>query len=240
MTSALWYAVAAALGNVAGGLCVVRGIRVGLQLIEGLLAFGAGFMLSVAIVEVLPEAFQRGGGSAAGFVLLGYLLVHLTQHTATQHFHFGEETHAVTKVAGMTALIGLLLHTFFDGVAIASGFAVSGQLGVLLFLAVLLHKLPEGVTICSLQVKAGRSAGQAIGSAAVLGAATILGVLLTNAVAPLAAHGLALAAGVTIYVAASNLVPEFQGKAGWRLPLAFFLGAGGFFGVREILVLASS
>ncbi len=240
MSSALLYAVAAALGNVAGGLCAVRGIRLGLQLIEGLLAFGAGFMLSVAIVEVLPEAFARGGESAAGFVLLGYLLVHLTQHTATQHFHFGEETHAVTKVAGMTALIGLLLHTFFDGVAIASGFAVSGQLGILLFLAVLLHKLPEGVTICSLQVRAGRSAAQAIGSAAILGAATIFGVLLTNAVALLAAHGLALAGGVTIYVAASNLVPEFQGKRGWQLPLAFFLGAAGFFGVREVLRLASS
>ncbi len=238
MSGALLYAVAAALGNVAGGLCAVRGIKLGLRLIEWVLAFGAGFMLSVAIVEVLPEAFQRGGGSAAGFVLLGYLLVHLTQHTATQHFHFGEETHAVTKVAGMTALIGLLLHTFFDGVAIASGFAVSGRLGVLLFLAVLLHKLPEGVTICSLQVAAGRSAGQAIGSAAILGAATILGVVLTNAVAPLAAHGLALAGGVTIYVAASNLVPEFQGKKGWQLPLAFFVGAAGFFGVRALLTAA--
>jgi ZIP family zinc transporter/zinc and cadmium transporter len=235
MTAALWYALAAAAGNLAGGLCAVRGIQLGLKLIEGLLAFGAGFMLSVAIVEVLPEAFARGGQSAAAYVLAGYLAVHLTQHTATQHFHFGEETHAVTKVAGVTALIGLLLHTFFDGVAIASGFAVSGQLGALLFLAVLLHKLPEGVTICSLEIKAGRSAGQAIGSAAILGAATILGVLLTNAVAPLATHGLALAGGVTIYVAASNLVPEFQAKKGWQLPLAFFLGAAGFFGVREML-----
>jgi len=235
VTSAFLYALAAALGNVAGGLCAVRGIKLGLRLIEGLVAFGAGFMLSVAIVEVMPEALARGGTGAAGLVLLGYLLVHLTQHTATEHFHFGEETHAVTKVAGVSALLGLLLHTFFDGVAIASGFAVSGQLGVLLFLAVLLHKLPEGVTVCSLQVAAGRSAGQAIGSAGILGAATILGVLLTSTVAPLATHGLALSAGVTIYVGASNLVPEFQGKPGWRLPTAFFLGAAGFFGARALL-----
>lgn len=240
MTIALLYALAAALGNVAGGLCAVRGVKLGLQLIEGLVAFGAGFMLSVAIVEVLPEALGRGGTGAAGVVLLGYLLVHLTQHTATEHFHFGEETHAVTRAAGATALLGLLLHTFFDGVAIASGFAVSGQLGVLLFLAVLLHKLPEGVTICSLQVAAGRTGGQAVGSAAVLGAATILGVLLTDTVAPLAAHGLALSAGVTVYVGASNLVPEFQGKPGWRLPLAFFLGAGGFFAARGLLERVAS
>jgi ZIP family zinc transporter/zinc and cadmium transporter len=235
MTAALWYAFAAALGNVAGGLCAVRGVKLGLKLIEGLVAFGAGFMLSVALVEVLPEALERGTAAAPAIVLLGYLLVHLTQHTATQHFHFGEETHVVTRAAGTSALIGLLLHTFFDGVAIASGFAVSGQLGVLLFLAVLLHKLPEGVTICSLEVAAGRSAGRAVGSAAILGGATVLGVLVTDGIAVLAAHGLALSAGVTIYVGASNLVPEFQGKSGWRLPAAFFAGAAAFFAARALL-----
>ena len=237
MSAALWYALAAALGNVAGGLCLVRGIKLGLKLIVGLVAFGAGFMLSVAIVEVLPEAFDAGGSAAAGFVLLGYLLVHLTQHTVTEHFHFGEETHVVTRAAGTTALIGLLLHTFFDGVAIASGFAVSGELGLLLFLAVLLHKLPEGVTICSLQVAAGRTVRQAVAAAGVLGLATLVGVIVTSGVRFLAVHGLALSGGVTLYVGASNLVPEFQGKPGWRLPVAFFSGALVFFVTREGLRL---
>jgi len=77
--------------------------------------------------------------------------------------------------------------------------------------------------------------GRAVASAAILGAATVLGVLVTDGVAVLAAHGLALSAGVTIYVGASNLVPEFQGKPGWRLPAAFFLGAGGFFAARALL-----
>jgi ZIP family zinc transporter/zinc and cadmium transporter len=231
----LVFALIAASANVAGGLAVTQSAKRGLKVIEGFVAFGAGYMLAIAFAEVLPEAIERGGSSAAVFVLLGYLLVHLSQHTLTPHFHFGEATHRVSHSAGVSALIGLLLHTFFDGVAIASGFAVSGQLGMLLFLAVLLHKLPEGVTICSLQVAAGRSSGQAVGSAAILGVATILGVLLTNAVAPLATHGLALAAGVTLYVGASNLVPEFQGKPGWRLPLAFFLGAAGFFAARALL-----
>ena len=237
MNTALWYAIAAAAGNVLGGVAVARSARAGLRFIEGLVAFGAGFMLSVAIVEILPEAFARGGGSAAVYVLFGYLLVHLSQHTATEHFHFGEETHQVTRVAGLTALIGLLLHTFFDGVAIASGFAVSSELGLLVFFAILLHKLPEGVTISSLQMAVGRSRGQAVGAAAVLGVATVAGVLLTDAVGFLAAHGLALSAGVTIYVAASNLVPEFQAKPGWRLPAAFFAGAAVFFLTREGLRL---
>src|SRR5207253_1798195 len=81
-------------------------------------------MLAVALVELLPEAFARSGAAAPGLVLAGYLAVHLTQHTLTPHFHFGEETHAVNRVAGTSALVGLLLHTFFDGVAIASAFLV--------------------------------------------------------------------------------------------------------------------
>ncbi len=127
------------------------------------------------------------------------------------------------------------MHTFFDGVAIASGFLVSGRLGILLFLAVLLHKLPEGVTIASVMVAGGQSRGRAVGGAAVLGVATMLGVLLTEQVAPLARHGLALSAGVTLYVAASNLVPEFQAKRGWLTALAFFGGALAFFVTERLL-----
>jgi ZIP family zinc transporter/zinc and cadmium transporter len=168
-------------------------------------------------------------------VLVGYLLVHLSQHTLTPHFHFGEETHAVSRKAGVSALVGLLLHTFFDGVAIASGFAVSSELGLLLFIAIFLHKLPEGVTISSIQVAGGTTPARALGSAALLGAATVLGVLLTEYVGFLVEHGLALSAGVTIYVGASNLVPEFQGKRGWKLPAAFFLGAGTFFLTQQLV-----
>jgi ZIP family zinc transporter/zinc and cadmium transporter len=120
-------------------------------------------------------------------------------------------------------------------VAIASGFLVSARLGVLMFLAVLVHKLPEGVTIASVMLAGGQSRARAIGAAAVLGLATILGVLLTDVVEPLTRHGLALSAGVTVYVAASNLVPEFQAKRGWLTALAFFGGAVGFFLAERLL-----
>ena len=235
MSSALLYALVAALGNVLGALAVVRRAARGLRLIEHFVAFGAGFMLAVAIVEILPEAFVRSGRAAPALVLAGYLAVHLTQHTLTPHFHFGEETHHVNALAGTSALVGLLLHTFFDGVAIASAFLVGPQLGVMVFVAIFLHKLPEGVTISSLYLAVGRSAGQAVGAAALLGVATLAGVLLTDYVGFLVRHGLAVSAGVTIYVAASNLVPEFQGKRGWRLPLAFFTGAATFFATKLIL-----
>ena len=181
------FAVAAALGNVVGALAVVRHERRSLQFIDACLAFGAGFMLAVALLGVMPEVLRDSAGAAI-YVLLGYLAVHLAQHVVTPHFHFGEETHRVSRSAGISALLGLTLHTFFDGVAIASGFLVSGQLGILLFLAVLLHKLPEGVTIASVMVAGGQSRGRAIGGAVALGAATVLGVILTERMAPGAPH----------------------------------------------------
>lgn len=235
MSSALTYALVAAGANLLGALAVTRRAAKSLRVIEHTVAFGAGFMLALAFVEILPEAFARSGAAAPALVLVGYLLVHLTQHALTPHFHFGEETHAVHPHTGTSALVGLLLHTFFDGVAIASAFLVSPRLGVLVFFAIVLHKLPEGVTISSLMLAGGRTGGQAVRAALILGAATVTGVLLTGWVSFLVAHGLALSAGVTIYVAASNLVPEFQGKAGWRLPTAFFAGAGAFYVTRLLL-----
>lgn len=229
------YALVAALGNVVGALAVTRRAALELRVIEHLLGFGAGFMLSVAIIELLPEAFSRSGGLAPALVLSGYLAVHLTQHTVTPHFHFGEETHTITPIAGTSALVGLLLHTFFDGVAIASAFLVRPQLGLLVFIAILLHKLPEGVTISSIMMAGGRTRGRAVGAAALLGIATLLGVVVTDYVAFLIQHGLAIAAGVTIYVAASNLVPELQGKRGWTLQAAFFAGAVVFFFTKTVL-----
>jgi zinc transporter ZupT len=232
--SPIGFAVAAALGNLAGALAVVQHERRSLRVIDACLAFGAGFMLAVAVLGVMPEVLRDTPGEAV-YVLLGYLAVHLAQHVLTPHFHFGEETHRVSARTGISALFGLTVHTFFDGVAIASGFLVSGRLGILLFLAVLLHKLPEGVTIASVMVAGGRSRTQALGAAAVLGGATVLGVLLTEQVGGLARHGLAISAGVTLYVAASELVPEFQAKRGWLTALAFFGGAAGFFAAERLL-----
>jgi len=205
--------------------------------IEHSVAFGAGFMLAVCLIEIIPEALARGGATAPLLVLAGYLAVHLTQHTVTPHFHFGEETHTVNAVAGSSALVGLLLHTFFDGVAIASAFLVGRELGLLVFVAIALHKLAEGVTISSLMLAGGRPARAAVEAAGLLGIATVAGVLLTDHLGFLVRNGLALSGGVTLYVAASNLVPEFQGKPGWRLPVAFFAGAGTFY-LTRLLVAA--
>lgn len=231
------YALAAALANVVGALAVTSRARWSVRALETMIAFSAGFMIAVAITDLLPEAIERGGRSAAIVALVGYLLVHFTQHTLARHFHFGEETHEVNELVSLSALAGLLLHTFVDGVAIASAFEVSRELGVLVFVAILLHKFPEGLAISSLFLAAGASRTKALLAAAALGLATLIGVAVTGSAPLLGEYGLALAAGVTLYVAASNLVPEFQAKHGWRLPLSFFVGCGSYFLARGAIRL---
>ena len=232
---AILYALVAGVGNVLGAVAVTWRRRWSVQALDTMLALAAGFMVSVSLISLLPEALARRGADAALVALLGYLLVHLTQHALVQHFHFGEETHEVSQVVGMSALAGLMLHTFVDGVAIASGFHVSEALGLLVFFAILLHKFPEGLAISSLFLAGGASRLKALGAAAALGVTTVLGVLATGVVDLLADYGLALAAGVTLYVATSNLVPEFQGKPGWRLQVSFFIGCGMYFGARLVV-----
>jgi ZIP family zinc transporter/zinc and cadmium transporter len=65
--------------------------------------------------------------------------------------------------------------------------------------------------------------------------ATVLGALVTPAIASLARYGLALAAGVTIYVAASNLIPESQRERGLIVPGSVFLGVVAFYLARLLL-----
>jgi ZIP family zinc transporter/zinc and cadmium transporter len=233
--AALGFAVLAALANLAGAAAVASRRRWSVRTLDAMVAVSAGFMIAIAIADVLPEAIERGGRGAGVIAVVGFLLVHLTQHVLARHFHFGEETHHVTPVVSASALVGLLLHTFVDGVAIASGFAVSRELGVLLSVAILLHKLPEGLAISSLFLAAGLGRGRALGAGALLGAATLAGVLVTELTAVAAGVGLALSGGVTLYVAACNLVPEFQAKPGWRLPLAFFAGSALYFAARAAI-----
>jgi ZIP family zinc transporter/zinc and cadmium transporter len=236
--SALLYALAAAGANLAGGLLITGHSRGGRNAQHLLIAFGAGFMLATAFVGMVPEAIAGSGQAAAIGILVGYLLEHLTQHVLTPHFHFGEETHQHEMVdpwVGIAALLGLVLHTFFDGVAIASGFRVGSWLGLLVFLAILLHKIPEGVTVASIMLASGNSRGRALMAVAALGVSTVAGVLLTELVEPLARHGLAVSAGVTIYVAASNLIPEVQKGRKAAAAVAVLAGAALFVATFALL-----
>jgi zinc and cadmium transporter len=223
--------LSAALANVAGG-AVVSQRRWEQHYLKYFVALGAGFMLATSIVEMVPQSIELRGRSAGFLVLLGYLIVHLFEHTLSPHFHFGEETHKdefVQHHKSYSVLLGLIIHTFFDGIAIASGFLVSNWLGWVIFVAVFLHKLPEGFTVASVMLASGRSRRFAWASSIALGVATLVGVLTMTVTRGAVGVGLPLSAGVTIYVAASDLMPEVNKEPGVKMALIVFLGVAALF-----------
>jgi zinc and cadmium transporter len=238
MLLALLLGLTAAAANVLGGLLIARR-QWSRQYLKYFIALGAGFMLATALIEMIPESLKLRGDSTSFFfgsanavflfVLAGYFLVHFFEHTVAPHFHFGEETHheQISHAhASYAALLGLLIHTFFDGVAIASGLLVSTWLGGVVFVAIFLHKIPEGFTVASLMLASGQSRRAAFTSSAILGGATLAGVGLMFALRSSVADALPLSAGVTLYVAASDLIPEVNHEPGVGMAVLVFLGVG--------------
>ena len=229
--------VIAALADVAGGLVLVRARGVE-RYLRYFVALGAGFVMATALLEMAPESLRLSPSLGPVLVMAGYCVVHLLEHTITSHFHFGEETHHdefVSARTGYSVLGGLSVHALFDGVAIGSGFVVNNALGWLIFLAVFLHKAPEGFTMASVMMASGRSRTAAFYSAVALAAATVAGVAVIEMAPALLPYGLPISAGVALYVGASDLVPEVNREPGIRMALVFFLGVAGFLMLRVML-----
>ncbi len=218
----------AAAADLIGGLLIVYR-QWSRHYLKYFVALGAGFMLATVFLEMVPESLRlkQSASLVAILVLGGYLLVHFCEHTLAPHFHFGEEIHKeeVTAYgAGYAAVLGLSIHTFFDGVAIASGLLVSAWLGSVIFVAIFLHKFPEGFTVASLMLASGQSRRVALFSSAILGAATLAGVALMFLLHAEVGVALPLSAGVTLYVAASDLIPEVNREPGVAMAIVVFLG----------------
>src|SRR5437868_9471639 len=197
------FALAAALANIVGGV-IVTSNKWARQSLRYFIALGSGFMLGTVFLEMLPESIALTT-SAPALVLLGYLLVHMFEHTFASHLHFGEETHhdeVVNPVVGISAFVGVLVHTFFDGVAIAAGFIVSPSVGMLIFLAVLLHKIPDGFTISSIIITSGHSKKSALAAATALGLSTLLGFLAVPLLGGSGSYAFPVSTGPPSYVSA--------------------------------------
>jgi len=229
--------LSAALANSVGGWILVRR-QWERHYLKYFVSLGSGFMLSTAILEMVPESIHLSAQYAPILILCGYCLVHFFEHTLTAHFHFGEETHAeqfLHSHKSYTVMLALLVHALFDGIAIGSGFLVSKSLGLLIFFAIFLHKIPEGFTVGSVMLASGKSKMTAVNAAAGLGAATVLGVLAMHSLQSMIGLGLPLSAGVTIYVAASDLVPEVNKEPGLAMAFTFFAGVAMVFALERWL-----
>lgn len=227
----LLFGVTAALAEILGGILVLSRPTWPKKTQETLLALGAGFIIALVFFKLIPVSIETLGEAAALYLVIGFSLIHFFEHSLVRHLHFGEETHAhvmVSKVASVSAFSGLLIHAFFDGFTISVGMQFDFLLGLLVFCGVLLHKVPEGLTIGSIMLAGGYSRRAVFFSALGIGAATILGTssifVLSTVSREMLGIAFAISAGAAVYVGASDLIPEIN-KSERRIP-PFIVFAG--------------
>ena len=229
------FALVAASASIFGGIIVTyhKWAKTSLRYF---IALGSGFMLGTVFLEMMPASFELSP-NAPMLILLGYGIVHMFEHTFASHLHFGEEIHhdeVTNPVVGLSALVGMLVHTFFDGVAIGAGFEISSSFGFLIFVAIFLHKIPDGFTVSSILVSSGHSSGHAIAATIGLGVSTLLGVLAVHFAGSGVVYALPLSTGSTLYVAATDLMPEVNREAGVRMAFIVFAGMALFLAVQAV------
>jgi zinc transporter ZupT len=227
----LVYGLIAACAEVAGGLLVLFRPQWPRRVQEYLLGLSAGFILALVFLELVPESLRAVGSIAPLLMLGGYAFLHFFEHTVVGHLHFGEETHdevMLSRMASLTTVGGLIIHAFFDGFAISAGMQFNFFLGLLIFIAVALHKIPEGLTVATVMLAARLPRKTALTASITVGAATFLGVLsvflLANIDSKVVGMAFAFSAGIATYVGASDLIPEINHSRNRLIPLMVFAG----------------
>jgi ZIP family zinc transporter/zinc and cadmium transporter len=240
----IFYGLAAAAAELLGGALVLMRKEWPRRVQEYLLALSAGFILALVFLELVPESLHTIDDEAPLLMLLGYSVLHFFEHTLVGHLHFGEETHRdvmVSRVASISAFVGLSVHAFFDGFAISVGMQFDFYLGLLIFFAVLLHKIPEGLTIASVMLAAEHRQKTAFLASAAVAVATMLGVLAAMMVggidARMVGYAFAFSAGVATYVGASDLIPEINHSHNRVIPVLVFVGMLLFYAGSEVLAI---
>jgi zinc and cadmium transporter len=178
-----------------------------------LLSFAAGVLLATTFLELVPEAVEKAPGDGRIFMatlgaMIGFFLLERLLHG----FHEHEEIH--TAPSRWLILIGDGLHNFIDGVVIAASFAVSPEVGFLTTLAVAIHEIPQELADFTILVAGGFTLRQALvlnfasGITAVFGALAFIA--LESAVEGQIAWFMSTTAGMFIYIAAADLIPQLH------------------------------
>jgi len=190
---------------------------------QSLLSLSAGALLATAFMHLLPEAFEAGPSPSVLFAcLLGGLLFfflldkaelwHHGHEHGGQHAHDHPTTHQST--GGWAVLTGDSLHSFGDGVLIASAFLANGRLGWLAALAVLAHEVPHHMGDLVVLRQSSDSRQWALIKVSLAGAVTVLGgclgYFLVGYFEGALPYFLTIAASSFVYVALADLVPQLQ------------------------------
>jgi len=236
------FGLIAVIAEVLGGAVLLMRRQWPRRFQEFLLALGAGFLLALVFTELIPRSVETLGATAGLMVILGFATIHFFEHTVVGHLHFGEEVHQevmVSREASVSAFSGLFVHAFFDGLSISAGMQFEFFVGLLIFCAILLHKVPEGLTIASIMLTAGYSRRTVLLSSLGIGAATMIGVLMilifANVDVKVTGVAFAFSAGAAAYVGASDLIPEINRSENRVAPIVVFGGMLLFYITAKLL-----
>lgn len=229
MSIALGLAALTAIATALGGLLALKS-RDRLHLVLGL---SAGLLLGLVAFELLPEAFSHDAGEflnvpiTAVALIGGFMALHLFEKFSGGHepaeSEYGSEHRHAGNVAGTLGALAMAGHVLIDGIALGVAFQVSNELGIAVFVAVLVHAFSDGLNTVSLLIKSGNWTKRAILLLAVDAVARVGGAAIGSSIAlndDYIAIYLALFAGVLIYLATSHILPEAHSRHSSRWTLA--------------------
>jgi len=195
-----------------------------------LVAFAAGVMLTTAFIDLLPEALENNDDQNIYiYGLLGILVFFLIERLVIWFHH-----HDVMRVkpTAYLVLLGDGLHNFFDGLTIAAAFLANPGLGFITTLAISAHEIPHEIADFSILLHAGMKKNKALfynflsALTALIGA--IIGFYFLNKFEKMLPALLMFSAGVFIYIACTDLIPDlhqdFKKQKKWATTFTFIAG----------------
>ncbi|GAB6046968.1 ZIP family metal transporter [Methyloparacoccus murrellii] len=196
------------------------------------ISFALGALLSVAFLDLLPDALTTAGSEASGaimgtvlagilsFFLLEKLLLWRHCHADRCETHSEEHYH---QPAGTLIVVGDAIHNFVDGILIAAAFMTDVHLGIITSLAVAAHEIPQEVGDFAILLQSGYGKWRALAFNLLSSLATLVGGILAyfslEHLHGLLPYILALAASSFVYIAVADLIPSLHQKTSARAAL---------------------
>jgi ZIP family zinc transporter len=224
IAAGLWGLLAG--GALVLGAAVAWWVRVPPKIIAGIMAFGAGVLISALAFELVDEAVQGGGLGPTVIGFLGGAVVYvaanalLDRRGARHRKRSGGQQPSEDEQSGSGAAIaiGALLDGIPESVVLGLTLLGGGAVSPAVLAAIFISNVPEGLSSAAGMKQAKRSAGYVFGVwggiAVASGLAALVGYLALDGVsAGVVATITAVAAGAILAMLADTMMPEAFEKA---------------------------